>query len=219
MNQRSNCQHPLDHGKSKRVPEKNIYFCFIDYAKAFDCVDHNKLWKILKEMGIPDHLTCLLRNLYAGQEATVRTGYGTDWFQIGKGVRQGCILSSCLFTLYAEYIMRNAGLEEAQAGIKIAGKNIKNLRYADDATVMEESKEKLKSLLMKVKEASEKVGLKLNIQKTKIMAVPTLHGKYGETVGSGGETVSHFIFGGSKITTDGDCSQEIKRCFSLEEKL
>ena len=114
--------------------QKNIYFCFIDYAKAFDCVDHNKLWKILKEMGIPDHLTCLLRNLYAGQEATVRTGHGTtDWFQIGKGVRQGCILSPCLFNFYAEYIMTNAGLEEAQAGIKIAGRNINNLRYADDS--------------------------------------------------------------------------------------
>ena len=123
MNQRSNCQHPLDHGKSKRVPEKNIYFCFIDYAKAFDRVDHNKLWKILKEIGIPDHLTCLLRNLYAGQETTVRTGHGTtDWFQIGKGVHQGCILSPCLFNLYAECIMRNAGLEETQAGIKIAGR-------------------------------------------------------------------------------------------------
>ena len=113
--------------------QKNIYFCFIDYAKAFDCVDHNKLWKILQEMGIPDHLTCLLRNLYAGQEATVRTGHGTtDWFQIGKGVGQGCILSPCLFNLYAEYIMRNAGLEKAQAGIKISGKNINNLRYAED---------------------------------------------------------------------------------------
>ena len=151
--------------------QKNIYFCFIDYAKAFDCVDHNQLWKILKEMGIPDHLTCLLRNLYAGQDATVRTGHGTtDWFQIGKGVRQGCILSPCLFNFYAEYIMRNAGLEEAQAGIKITGKNINNLRYADDTTLMAESEEELKSLLMKVKEESEKVGLKLNIQKTKIMS-------------------------------------------------
>ena len=150
-----------------RVPEKNIYFCFIDYAKAFDCVDHNKLWEILQEMGIPDHLTCLLRNLYAGQEATVRTGHGTtDWFQVGKGVGRGCILSPCLFNLYAEYIMRNTGLKEAQAGIKIAGRNINNLRYADDTTLMAESKEKLKSLLMKVKEESEKVGLKLNIQKT-----------------------------------------------------
>ena len=144
--------------------QKNIYFCFIDYAKAFDCVDHNKLWKILKEMGN-------MRNVYAGQEATVRTGHGTtDWFQIGKGVRQGCILSPCLFNLHAEYIMRNAGLEEAQARIKIAGRNINNLRYADDTTRMEESKEELKSLLIKVKKESEKFGLKLNIQKTKIMS-------------------------------------------------
>ena len=150
--------------------QKNICFCFIDYAKAFDCVDHNKLWKILKEMGIPDHLTCFPRNLYAGQKSTVRTGHGkTEWFQIGKGVRQGCILSSCLFNLYAEYFMSNAGLDEAQAGIKIAGRNINNLRYADDTTLMSESEE-LKSLLMKVKEESEKVGLKLNIQKMKIMA-------------------------------------------------
>ena len=195
--------------------QKNIYFCFIDYskafaekamaphfgtlawktlwteepgglpsmgshrvghdwsnlaaaeaaaAKAFDCVDHHKLWKILQEMGIPDHLTCLLRNLYAGQEATVRTGHGTTgWFQIGKGVRQGCILSPCLFNLYAEYIMRNAGLDEAQAGIKIDGRNINNLRYADDTTLMAESKEELKSLFMKVKEESEKAGLNPNI--------------------------------------------------------
>ena len=127
-------------------------------------------WKIFKEMEIPDHLTCLFRNLYAGQEATVRTGRGTDWFQIGKGVRQGCVLSPCLFNLYAEYIMRNAGLHEAQAGIKIARRNINNLRYADDTTLMAESEDELKSLLMKVKEESEKVGLKLNIQKTKIMA-------------------------------------------------
>ena len=124
--------------------QKNIYFCFIDYAKAFDCVDQNKLWKILKETGIPGHLNCLLRNLYAGQEATVRTGHGTtDWFQIGKGVYQGCILSPCLFNLYAEYIMKNAGLEEAQAGIKIAGSNINNLRYADNTTLMAESEEEL----------------------------------------------------------------------------
>ena len=151
--------------------QKNIYFCFIHYAKAFDCVDHNKPWKILKEMGKPDHLACLLRNLYAGQEATLRTGHGTtDWFQTGKGVRQGCILSPCLFNLNAEYIMRNAGLEETQAGIKITRRNINNLRYADDTTLMAESEEELKSLLMKVKEESEKVGLKLNIQKTKIMA-------------------------------------------------
>ena len=138
--------------------QKNIYFCFIDYAKALDCVDHNKLWKILKEMGIPDHLTCLLGNLYAGQEATVRTGHGTtDWFQTGKGVRQSCILSLSLFNLYTEYITRNAGLEEARAGIKIAGRNINNLRYADDTTLMAESEE-LKSLLMKVKEESEKLA-------------------------------------------------------------
>ena len=129
--------------------QKNIYFCFIDYGKAFDCVDHNKLWKILKEMGIPDHLTCLLRNLYAGQATTVRTGHGTtDWFQIGKGVRQGCILSLCLFNLHAEYIMRNAGLEEAQAAIKTAGRNINSLRYADDISLVAESKEELKSFLL-----------------------------------------------------------------------
>ena len=144
--------------------QKNIYFCFIDYAKAFDCVDHNKLWKILQEMRIPDHLTCLLRNVHAGQEATVRTGHGkTDWFQIGKGVRQGCISSPCLSNLYAEYIMRNARLDEAQAVFKIAGRNINILRYADDTSLMAESKEELKSLLMKVKEESEKAGLKLNI--------------------------------------------------------
>ena len=157
--------------KKAREFQKNIYFCFIDYAKAFDCVDHNKLWEILKEMGIPDHLACLLRNLYAGQEATIRTGHETtDWFQIGKGVHQGCILSPCLFNLYAEYIMRNTALDEAQAEIKISGRNINNLRYADDTTLMAESEEELKSLLMKVKEESENVDLKLNIQKTKIMA-------------------------------------------------
>ena len=157
--------------KKAREFQKNIYFCFIDYAKDFDCVDNNKLWKILQEMGIPDHLTCLLRNLYAGQEATVRTGHGTaDWFQIRKGVCQGCILSPCLFNLYAEYIMRNARLDEAQTGIKIAQRNINNLRYADDTTFMAESEEELKSLLLKVKEESEKVGVKLNVQKTKTMA-------------------------------------------------
>ena len=174
--------------------QKNIYFCFIDYAKAFDCVDHNQLWKILREMGIPDHLTCLLRNPYAGQEATVRTGHGTtDWFQIGKGVRQGCILSPCLFNFYAEYIMRNAGLEEAQAGIKIARRNINNLRYADDTTLRAESEEELKSRLMKVKVEGEKVGLKLNIQKTKIMASGsiTLWQIDGETL----ETVTDYFFG------------------------
>ena len=169
---------------------KNIYFCFIDYAKAFDCVGHHKLWKILKDMGMPDHLTCLLINLYAGQKATVRTGHGTiDWFQIGKGVCQGCILSPCLFNLYAEYILRNAGLDEAQAGIKIAGRNINNLRYADDTTLMAESEE-LKRLLMNVKEESEKVGLKLNLQKTKIMASGPITSWQID-----GETVADFIFG------------------------
>ena len=158
--------------------QKNIYFCFIDYAKPLT-VWITANWKILKEMGIPDHLACLMRNLYAGQEAAVRTGHGTmDWFQIGKGVRQRCILSPCLFNLYAEYIMQNTILDEAQAGIKIAGRNINNLRYADDTTLMTESEEELKSLLMKVKEESEKFGLKLNIQKTKIRhLVPSLHGK------------------------------------------
>ena len=137
--------------KKAREFQKNIYFCFIDYAKAFDCMDHKKLWEILKEMGIPDHLTCLLRNLYADQEATVRTGHGTmNWFQIGKGVHQGCILSPFLFNLYAEYILRNAGLDEAQAGTKIAGRNINNLRYAYDTTLKAENEE-LKRLLMKVK--------------------------------------------------------------------
>ena len=172
---------------------------------AFDCVDHQKLWKILKEMGIPDHLTCLLRNLYASQKATVRTGHKTtDQFQIGKGVSQGYILSPCLFNLYAEYIMRNAGLEEAQAGIKITKRNINNLRYADDTTLMAESKEEQKNLLIKVKEKSEKVGIKLNIQKTNIMASGPITSWEidGETV----ETVSDFIYGGSKITADGDCS-------------
>ena len=145
--------------KKAREFQKNIYFCFTDYAKAFDCVDHNKLWKILKEMGIPDHLTRLLTNLQAGQETTVRTGQGTtDWFQIGKGACQGCILPPCLFNLYAEYIMRNAGLQETQAGLKVSGRNINNLRYADDTTLMAESEEELKSLLMKVKEKSEKLA-------------------------------------------------------------
>ena len=196
--------------KKQESSRKNIYFCFIDCAKGCDCVDHKKLWKILREMGIADHLTCLLRNLYAGQEATVRTGHGiTDWFQIGKRVCQGCILSPCLFNFYAEYIMRNLGLEEAQAGIKIAGRNISNLRYADDTTLMAESEEELKSLLMKVKEESGKVGLKLNIQKTKIMASGPITSWEidGETM----ETVTDFTFLGSKITADSDCSHEMKR--------
>ena len=203
--------------KKAREFQKNIYFCFIDYANAFDCVDHRKLWKILKEMGITDHLTCLLRNLYEGQEATVRTGHGiTDWFQIGKGVRQGCILSPCLFNLYAEHIMRNAGLDEAQAGIKIARRNINNFRHSDDTTLMAESEE-LKSLLMKVKEESEKRGLKLNIQKSKIMASGPITSLQidEETV----ETLRNFILGGSKITADGKCSQKLKDTCFLEEKL
>ena len=168
----------------------------------------------MKEMGIPDHLTCLLRNLYAGQEATVRTGHGTtDWFQKRKGEHQGCILSPCLFNFYAEYLMRNAGLDEAQAGIKISGRNINNLRHADDTTLMAESKEP-KSLLMKVKEESENVGLKLNIQKTKIMASGPITSWQID-----GETVADFIFLGSKITADGDCSHEIKRRLLLGRKV
>ena len=176
------------------------------------------MWKILKEMGIPDHLTCVLRNLYAGQEATVKTGLGTTyWFQTGKGVRQGCILSPCLFNFYAEYIMRNAGLEEAQAGIKFAGRNINNLRYADNTTLMAETEEELKSFLLKVKEEHEKVGLKLNIQKTKIMASGPITSWEidGETV----ETMSDYIFLCSKITADGDCSHEIKRQLPLGRKV
>ena len=159
--------------------QENIYFCFIDYAKAFDCVDHSKLWKILQEMEIPDHLICLLRNLYAGQEATVRTGLGTtDWFQVGKGVYQGCVLSPCLFNLHEEYIMRNAGLDETQAGNKIAGRNSNNLRYADDTTLMAESEEELKSLLMKVQVESEKVGLNSTFRKLRSWhLVPSLHSK------------------------------------------
>ena len=176
------------------------------------------LWKILKGMGIPNHLNCLFRNLFAGQEATARAGHGIiDWFQIGKGVCQGCILSPCFFNLYAEYIMGNAGLEEAQAGIKIAGRNINNLRYADDTTLMAESEEELKSLLIKVKEENEKVGLKLNIQKTKIMASGPITSWQidGETV----ETVAAFSGGSSKITADGDCSHEIKRSLLLQRKV
>ena len=166
-------------------------------------------------MGIPDHLICLLRNLYAGQGATVRTGHGTtDWFQIGKGVCQGCILSPCLFNVYAEYIMRKAGLNEAQAGIKIAGRNISNLRFADDTTLMAESEEELKSLLMKVKEESKKIGLKRNIQKTKIMASGPITSWEIDV-----ETVSDFILLGSKITANGDCSHEIKRHLLLRRKV
>jgi len=198
--------------------QKNSYFCFTDYAKSFDCVDHTKLWTTLKEMRIPNHLTYLLRNLYAGQEATVRTGHGTiDWFQIGKGVCQGCILSPCLFNFYVEYIMRIAVTEEAQAGIKIAGRNLNNLRYADDTPLMAESEEELKSLLMKVKEESEKVGLKLNIQKTKIMASGPITSWEidGETV----ETVSYFIFWAPKSLQMVTTAMKLKDAYSLEGKL
>ena len=157
--------------------QQNIYFCFIDYTKAFDCVDHEELWKILEEMGKPDHFTCLLRNLYASQEATIRTRHGTtDWFKIGKGLWQGCILSLCLFNFYAEYIMWNAGLDEWQAEIKTAGKNI-NLRYADDTTLMTESVE-VKNLLMRVKEESEKLAWNSTFKKlSSWYLVPSLHGK------------------------------------------
>ena len=204
-------------GSSKKAREVQK-FCFIDYTKAFDCVDHNKLWKIFKEMGIPDHLSCLLRNLYAGQEATVRTGHGTThWFQTGKGVHQGCILSSCLFNLYTEYIMRCARLDEAQAGIKTSGRHINNLRNTADTTLMAEREEELNSLLMKVKEESKKVGLKLNIQKTKIMASsPIISWQIDEEIM---ETVRDFIFLDSKITADGDCSHEIKRHLLLGRKV
>ena len=175
--------------------QKNIYFCFIDNAKTFDCVDHNKLWKILKEMGIANHLTYLLRNLYSGQEATVRTGHGTtDWFQIGTGVHQGCILSPCLFNFYAEYIMRNAGLEEAQAGIKIAGRNLNNLRYADDTTLMAESEEKFKSLLIKVREESEKSDLKLSIQKNEDHGI-WAHHFMGNRWGNNGNSLRLYFLG------------------------
>ena len=175
------------------------------------------MWKILQEMGIPDHLICLLRNLYAGQEATVRTGHETtDWFQIGKGVRQGCILSPCLFNLYAKYIMRNAGLEETQAGIKIAGRNINNLRYADDTTLMAESEEELKSLLMKVKVESEKVGLKFNIQKIKIIESSPITSWQIDGGNNGNSDRLYFL--GSKITVHNDCSFEIKRCLLLGRK-
>uniref|UniRef100_A0A8D2IYD5 Reverse transcriptase domain-containing protein n=1 Tax=Varanus komodoensis TaxID=61221 RepID=A0A8D2IYD5_VARKO len=196
--------------------QKNIYLCFIDYAKAFDCVDHNKLWHILKEMGVPDHLICLLRNLYAGQEATVRIGHRTtDWLNIEIGVRQGCILLPCLFNLYAEHIMRKVGLDESPVGIKIAGRNINNLRHADYTTQMAESEE-LKSILMQVKEESAKVGLKLNIKKTKIMASGPLTS--WQIDGEEMEVVANFIFLGSKIIADRDCSQEIKRRLLLGRK-
>ena len=174
--------------------QKNISFCFIDYGKAFDCVDHNKLWEILQEMRIPDHLTCLLKNLYAGQKATVRTGHGTtDWFQIGKGVHQGCILSPYLFNLHAEYVMRNAGLEETQARIKIARRNINNLRYADDTTLMAESEEELKSLLMKVKEESEKNWLKTQHSKNEDHGIQSHHFMANRLVNNGKSDRFYFL--------------------------
>ena len=206
--------HPLDHRKSKRIPEKHLLLL---NAKAFNYVDNNKLWKNLKEMGIPDHLTCLLRNLYAGQETTEPDKeQWMDWLQIGKRVCQDCILSLCLFKLYAEYIMWKAGLDEAQAGIKIARTNINNLRYADDTTLVAESEEELNSLLMKVKEKSEKADLKLIIQKKKIMAPgPITSWQIDQKTM---ETVTEFIFLGSKITADGDCSHEFKWCLLLGRK-
>ena len=210
---------PVSAGSSKKQESsiKTSISALLTMPKT-DCVDHNKLWKILKEMGMPDHLTCLLINLCASQEATVSTGHGTtDWFQIGKGVHQGRILSPCLFNLYAEYITRNAGLEEAQAGIKIAGRNINNLRYADDTTLMAESEEELKSLLMKVKEESEKAGLKLNIQKTKMMASGPITSWEidGETV----ETVSDFIIWAPKSLPMVIAAMKLKDAYSLEGKL
>ena len=206
--------------KEAREFQKNIYYCFIDYTKALDCVDHNRPWKILQEMGIPRLITCLLRNLYAGQEETVRTGHGTtDWFQIGKGVHQGYILSPYLFKLYAEYIMWNAMLDEAQAGIKIAGRNINNLRYADDITFMAESEKEPKSLLMKVKEENEKVGLKLNIQKTKIMASgPITSWENMEEQWKQWQTLD-FICWAPKSLQMVTAAMELKDTCSLEEKL
>ena len=204
--------------KKQESSRKTSTFALLNMPLSLDCVDHNKLWEILQETVISDHLTCLLRNLYAGQEATVRTGHGTtDWFQIGKGVRQGCILSPCLFNLHVEYIMRNAGLEETQTGIKIARRNINNLRYAGDTTLMAESEEELKSLLMKVKVESEKVGVKLNIQKTKIMASSPITSWEidGETV----ERVSDFIFWAAKSLQMVTSAMKLKDAYSLEEKL
>ena len=204
----------LDHRESKRVSEKHLFLLYW-LPKAFDCVDHSKLWKILQEIGIPDHLPSLLRNLYVGQEATARTGHGmTDWFQIGKGIPQGCILSPWLFNLYADYLMRSAGLDEAQAGVKIARRNISNLRYTADITLMEESKEELKNLLKWKRRVSS--WLKLYIEKTQIVASgPNTSWQMGrETMW----TVRDFIFLGSKITADGDCSHEIKKLLLLGKK-
>ena len=203
-------------GLSKKTEfQRNIYFCFGNYAKAFDCVDHNKLRKIFQKMGIPDHLTCLLRNLYAGQEAQ-QLELDMEQQSGSKLGKEYINMSPCSFNLYAEYIMQNAGLDEAQAGIKIARRNINNLRYTDDTTFMTESEEKLKSLLIEVKEENEKADLKLDIQKTKVMAFSPITSWQidGETI----ETVTDFIFLGSKITADGDCSHEIKRHLLLGRK-
>ena len=197
--------------------QKDAYFCFIDYTKAFDCVDHSKLWMSLLNTGVPSHLIWLLKNWYADQVAAVRTEQGlTEWFKIEKGVRQGCILSPYLFNLYAEHIIRNAGLEETEVGIRIAGRKINNLRYADDTTLMAENEEDLKNLLLKVKEESVKAGLLLNIKKTKILLTGNVYGirMDGEEI----EAVTDFIFLGSKISIDGDCTHEIKRRLFLGRK-
>ena len=186
--------------------------------QSYDCVDHNKLWKILKEMGIPDHLTCLLRNLYAGQEATVRTRHGTmDWLKIGKGVCQGCILSPCLFNLYTEYIRRNAGLDDSQAGIKIAGRNINNFRYAGDTTLMAENEEELQSLLMKVKEESEKVGLKTQHSENEDHGMWSHH--FMANSWGNNENSERLYFLGLQITADGDYNHEIQRHLLLGRKV
>ena len=211
---------PISTGSSKKQESsrKTSISALLTMPRSLIFVDHNKLWKVLKEMGIPDHLTCLLRNLYAGQEVTVRTGHGTtDWFQIGKGVRQGYILSPCLFNFYAESIMQNTRMDEAQAGFKIAGNNINNLRYADDTTLMAENEEELKSLLMKVKEESEKAGLKLNIQKTKILASGPITSWQmdGDTM----ETVTDFNFGAPKLLQVLTAVMKLKDTCSLEENL
>ena len=203
--------------------KKNIYLCFIDYAKAFDCVDHNKLWKALKDMGIPDHLTCLLRNLYVGQEVRVRTPYGiNDWFKAEKGVRQSYLLSPCLFDLYAEQIMRKAELDELQEGIKIGRRNINNLRYTDDTILMAESEEELKSLLMRVKEESERARLKLNNEnnnnkKTKIMVSAPITSQKIE--GDNVEAVTDFLSLSSKIAVDGDLVMKSEDTCFLAGKL
>ena len=216
-NQRSNSQHPLDHGKSKRVPEKHLFLLYW-LSKAFDCVDHNKLWKILQEMGIPDHQTCLLRNLYAGQEATVRTGHGTrDWFQMGKGVRQGCMLSPCLLNFYAEYIMRNTGLEKPQAGIKIARRNINNLRYADDTTLMAESEEELKSFLMKVR-GEWKTWLKAQHSENEDDGIWSHH-FMGNRWGNSETNIRLYFLGSPKSLQIVTAAMKLKDVCSLEGKL